>query len=68
MIFDNIEKDILYSAIIECGVDYAKNNGKDERAEDVILYNDLIENVSRFDLVEKIIKKLNDNGYTIEKE
>lgn len=65
MLFNDSQKDILYSIIQECSVDFAKENGKDEKEEDVILINNFLENVSRFELTEKIINKLNEKGYRL---
>ena len=68
MIFDNVEKDALYYAIKSCSEDYAEKNGKDKLAEDVVLFYDLIENVTCIQLTEIIVDKLNENGYEIKRK
>jgi len=64
-IFNDVEKDVLYEAICSCGSDLAKEVGRDENEEDVVLVNYLMENVGRYDLVDRIVDKLKANGYKI---
>jgi hypothetical protein len=66
-IFNDVEKEFLYSVICECGVDHAKKMGKDEKTEDVVLINDLLEDISRYNLVDVIVDKLREKGYKISK-
>jgi len=67
MIFNDVEKDVLYETIINCGEDVAEKNGKDKRAEDVVLFYDLIQNVTGIELTEMIVNKLKEKGYEIKK-
>lgn len=67
MMFNSSQKDVLYSILQECSVDYAKENEDDEKEEDVILINNFLENVSRFEIVDKLVDKLNEKGFKITK-
>jgi hypothetical protein len=64
-VFGDVEKDVLYEAIQECAIDFAKCVGKDDQEEDVILINNFIECTTRFELVETIVDKLRAKGYQI---
>jgi len=66
-IFDDVEKDVLNEVIISCGEDFAKENGKDEREEDIVLVYDFLQSVSRYELIDKVINKIREKGYEITK-
>ena len=64
-VFGDVAKDVLYEAIRDCAVDYAKATRNDTQDEDVILVNNFIEGMNRFDLVEAIVDKIREKGYQI---
>ena len=66
-VFDDVEKDAVYEAFCEYGRVHAKKNGLDENAEDVVLIHELLDGVSRWELVEGLVGKLREMGYRIEK-
>lgn len=65
MLFGDFQKDTLYSIVQECSVEFAKENGRDEEEDDVVLINYFLENISRYEIVEKIVDKLNEKGFKI---
>ena len=65
--FNDVEKNVLYETIINCGEDFAEKNEKDKRAEDVVLFYDLIQNITSIQLTEIIVNKLREKGYEIKK-
>lgn len=64
-IFNEVERDVLYEALRQCGADFARKNGGDELAEDVVLVTELLENAQRFELVDMVVNKISELGYKI---
>ena len=64
-IFNDVERDVLYEALRQCGSDFARKSGGDEMAEDIVLVTELLENAQRFELVDMVVNKLSELGYKI---
>jgi len=64
-IFNDVEKDVFYEALCSCGKDFAKELGKDENEEDVVLVYNLLRNIGRIDLVDMVVDKIREKGYQI---
>ena len=64
--FGDVEKDVLYNALVECGADFASKNGRDPKEEDVVLSTYFLENLSGPSVVEILVDKLHQMGYGID--